>query len=363
MSDNGRVTIIFNQPGLPAGHEYAEAKAVLGVLEAVAAVHEALVKAGYEVSRLPLVPPIERAEKDIQGIQTDLVFNLFEGWEDQPESESEVARLMEKRGIYFTGSSSDVLSLAMDKAVVKGRLVAAGIPTPRYRVLSPETLDTFDLEFPCIVKPRRSDASHGITKESVVYDRSMLEGQLMRLCGRFRGEVLVEELVDGEEFNATVLGGLRLEVLPVSEIVYHLPEGLPHILTYDAKWEPASTYYKGTFHVCPAEVEAGLRQQVAELALDSFNCLGCRGYARVDFRRDRWGRLYVLEVNPNPDIAPDAGAVRQARAAGMSYWEFIERIARIALGEKGIAAECQADAERRPVRGLRPAGADLSVHA
>jgi len=339
------VTVVFNHPHIPEGQESGEAKAVLGVLEAVEAVCEALEVSGYAVSRLPLLPPLEQAAQDIVGIRADLVFNLFEGWLDQPESESAVARLLEERGIPFTGSPSDVICLALDKAAVKSRLAEAGIPTPRYRLLAPDDIDSFDLEFPCIVKPRQADASHGITPENVVYDRSTLKKQVIRLGERFGEEVLIEELVEGEEFNATVMGNLRLMALPVSEIVYRLPEGMPRILTYEAKWEPASTYYKGTFHVCPADVDAGLRQRISDLAVESFTCLGCRGYARVDFRRDRWGRLYVLEVNPNPDIAPDAGAVRQARAAGMSYREFIERIAQTAWGEERVAAEYQTNAK------------------
>jgi D-alanine-D-alanine ligase len=110
---------------------------------------------------------------------------------------------------------------------------------------------------------------------------------------------------------------------------------MPEILTFSAKWEPRSPYYRGTKVVCPAKITAKENEEILELALAAFRLLGCRGYARVDMRMDREGQLNVIEVNPNPDISPDAGAARQARAAGMTYNEFIEKIVKLALEKEG----------------------------
>ena len=143
----------------------------------------------------------------------------------------------------------------------------------------------------------------------------------------------MEEYIDGREFNATVLGNTELDVLPVSEIAYSLPAGMPRILTYAAKWEAESMYFKCSEVICPAPLVIEERERVESLVATVFKVLGCSGYARVDLRMDGSGSLKVIELNPNPDISPDAGAARQARAAGMTYNEFIERIVALALEE------------------------------
>ena len=106
---------------------------------------------------------------------------------------------------------------------------------------------------------------------------------------------------------------------------------MPRILTFAAKWEPDGLYFQGTKAVCPARIPLRDRKHIADAALAVYWLLGCRGYARVDMRLDREGRLNVIEVNPNPDISPGSGAARQAEAAGMTYTQFIKEIVLLAL--------------------------------
>ncbi len=146
----------------------------------------------------------------------------------------------------------------------------------------------------------------------------------------YGGRALVEEFIDGREFNATVMGNHECTVLPVSEIAYSLPLGMPRILTFAAKWEPDSLYFHGTKVICPAQIPADEQEHIAKVALTAFQQLGCHGYARVDMRLDKEGRINVMEANPNPDISPGYGAARQAEAAGMSYTQFIEKIVLLA---------------------------------
>jgi D-alanine-D-alanine ligase len=186
----------------------------------------------------------------------------------------------------------------------------------------------FRLSYPCIVKPRGEDASHGLSERSVVYDFASLQKQVASVSQYYGGQALVEHFIDGREFNVTVLGGT---VLPISEINYSLPQEVPEILTFAAKWQPDSPYFQGTRVVCPAEIGTKEREQIAQAALAAFHLLGCRGYARVDMRQDEAGQLNVIEVNPNPDISPGSGAVRQAEIAGMAYPQFIDRIVQLAL--------------------------------
>lgn len=326
-----RIAIVYNEPYPSRYDVLGETKAVLGVLEAVAAVRQALLEISHQVVLVPLVPPLEQADKNLRDLDTDLVFNLFEGFPDDPETEAIVPEVLSTRGISCTGCSAAALRLALDKAKVKVMLQAAGVPTPDFQLLNPGTLRLFRLGYPCIVKPCSEDASHGLSADSIVNDGIALAKQVSFISNTYKGDVLVEEFIDGREFNATVLGNSAGTVLPVSEITYTLPAAMPRLLTFSAKWEPDSLYFQGTKAICPANVGAEERQRITETALAAFKLLGGEGYARVDMRADQAGQMNVIEVNPNPDISPGAGAILQAAAAGMPYTQFIQKIVELAL--------------------------------
>ena len=326
-----RIALVYNEPQKSRHEAVGEYNAVLAVLEAVDAVHQALLKLDFDVTLVSLVPPLEQAEKELRDLDTDLVFNLFEGFCDYPETEAVVPEILSELGIPFTGCPGPVLRLALDKAKTKLILKAAGIKTPDFQLLNSETMSTFRLGYPCIVKPRCDDASNGLSAESVVNDFSSLERQVSVICDSHGGNALVAKFLPGREFNATVMGNSEFTVLPVSEIVYSLPPGMPEILTFDAKWEDDSPYFEGTKPVCPAEIKAEEQQRIAETITTVYRLLGCQGYARADMRLDHEGQLNVIEVNPNPDISPGTGAARQAEAAGMTYTQFIGKIVQLAL--------------------------------
>ena len=328
-----RVAIIYNEPTWCSYNAAGEEKAVHGVLGEVMAVYRALIELGYPVVRVPLSPPLEQARKSLEQLKTDLVFNLFEGFCGYPKTEAAMADILSELGLIYTGCHSSVLSLALSKAKVKAVWQKTGIDTPAYQLLSPETLPQFDLRYPCIVKPCEEDASHGVLEESVVYDFATLGKQVSQVSKRFGGEVLVEEFVEGREVSAAILGAKKPIVLPLSEIAYSLPPGWPRILTFSAKWESQSMYFYGTKTICPADIEMNTQRHINDIALSVFRMLGCSGYARVDFRLDSRGSPRVLEVNPNPDISPDAGLAHQAQAAGIVYNQLIEKIAMLALRE------------------------------
>jgi D-alanine-D-alanine ligase len=326
-----RVAIVYNEPQQSRYGVVGEEKSVLGVLEAVEAVHRSLLELDLDVTLLPLLPPLEQVEKELRSLDTDLVFNLFEGFSDYPETEAVIPQILCKIGIPFTGCPGPVLSLGLDKAKTKLVLAAARIRTPAFQLLNPETINTFQLDYPCIVKPGCDDASNGISAESVVHDFPALERQVDMICSFYGGNAIVETFITGREFNATVMGNSELIALPISEITYSLPPGMPEVLTFDAKWKTDSSYFKGTTPICPAEIEVEQQQRIVGTITAVYRLLGCRGYARVDMRMDQEGELNVIEVNPNPDISPGTGAARQAEAAGMTYTQFVEKIAKLAL--------------------------------
>jgi len=342
-----RVAIVYSEP-YPSRYDAAgEEKAVLGVIQAVAAVHQALLELGYHVTCVPLVPPLEQARKKLRSLNADLAFNLFEGFCGRPETEALVPEILSELGIPCTGCPGEMLRLALDKAKVKVLLKAAGIPTPDFQLLNHHMLHMFRLSYPCIVKPRSEDASHGLAEKSVVTDFASLKKQVRLITGSYIGSALVEEFIDGREFNAMVLGNSQCTVLPVSEIAYSLPPEMPRILTFASKWEPDSPYFQGTRAICPAEIAAEAQEGIKQTALAVFRLLGGQGYARVDMRMNQEGQLSVIEVNPNPDISPDSGAVRQAEAAGMSYPQFIEKIVQLALEKEYHENKDPSDATKR----------------
>jgi D-alanine-D-alanine ligase len=338
-----RVAVIYNQPLESRYDARGERAAVSGVLEAVEAVQEALLGLGYGVVKIPLTPPLPCVQERLAALKADLIFNLFEGFAGHPETEAEIAEILTVLKVPFTGCPAGALNLALDKAKTKAFLKSAGIATPDFQLLRPETLSSFRLSYPCIVKPRREDASHGLSAQNVVNDFASLEKQVTAVSRYYGGQALVEHFIEGREFNVTVLGDT---VLPVSEIDYSSLEGVPNLLTFAAKWQPDSDYFKGTKVVCPAEIGGRERENINQTALKVFGLLGCRGYARVDMRLDGAGKLNVIEANPNPDISPGAGSVRQAEAAGMTYPQFIDRIVKLGLEKEKDDGQDTPDAKK-----------------
>jgi D-alanine-D-alanine ligase len=330
------IAVIYNQPTPCRYHSAGEEAAVTGVLAAVEAVSSALQELGYNVIQLPLTPPLELVKEQICKLDAGLVFNLFEGFCGYPDTEADFADMLSVLGVPYTGSPGRALRLALDKARTSALLKSNGIATPEFQLLDINEINDFNLHYPCIVKPPAEDASHGISERSIVYDSTSLRERLADFQRDHNGKALVEEFIDGREFNITIIGnGGGCTTLPVSEIGYSLPPGKPRILTFAAKWQPDSLYYKNTPVICPARIDNEQRKHTEETAVTAFRLLGCRGYARVDMRLDDTGQLYVIEVNPNPDISPGSGAARQAGAAGLSYTQFIKKIVQLALEQEG----------------------------
>jgi D-alanine-D-alanine ligase len=326
-----KVVLIYNQPDSDRYTAMGESKAELGVLDEVHAVQDALNELNYPSLLLPLSPPLKSVKQKLAGLNVDVAFNLFEGFEGSPETEAKVAEMLADLKIPFTGCPSQALALALDKTKTKDLLKKNGIPTPEFQLLNADNISKFKLKYPCIVKPVAEDASHGLSEESVVHDFAALKKQVAKISSLFGGQALVEEFIDGREFNTTVLGNNRLSIPAISEIVYSLPPDKPRVLTFDAKWEEESLYFKSTKAVCPARITLEEEKKIGLIAKAAFRLLGCRGYGRVDFRQDCAGNFVVLEVNPNPDITPGSGAALQTQTAGMSYTKFVEKIIRLAL--------------------------------
>ncbi len=329
-----KVAVLFNKPEADRYQAMGENKAELGVLDEVNAVRRSLDELGAFSLLVQLTSPLEQVKpalNNLKKLHPDVIFNLFEGFEGCPQTEAAVADMLAGLKIPFTGCPAQALALSLDKASTLHLLNQAGLLTPQHQVLNPDNISSFNLDYPCIVKPLSEDASHGLTEESVVYNKTALEKQVNKISRLFGGQALVEEFISGREFNTTVMGNQRLTVPAVSEIVYTLPPDKPRILTFESKWEETSLYYRNTKAVCPASISHAEQAEISRIAKAAFRLTGCRGYARVDLRQDSQGNFRVLEVNPNPDITPGAGAAIQAAAAGLSYTAYIQKIIALAM--------------------------------
>jgi D-alanine-D-alanine ligase len=319
-----------------------------------AGVAASLSGAGHEAQVIPVDGDLAGLRATLAEIEPDCVFNLCESLAGDARLESAVPLMLELLGYCYTGSSADVLSLALRKDRVKSRLRAAGIPTPEGRVLfSPE--DTCDLPFPVIVKPVREDGSVGISWASVVSNRADLTRAVDRVVTLLRQPCLVEEYVDGREFNVALLGDPTPRVLPLSEIDFAgLPGDAPRIVSYDAKWMVGSVDDVGTVPVMNPALPSTVGARVRRAALEAFRAVGVRDYGRVDVRLSTGGAPYVLDVNPNCDLSANAGMSRSAAAVGIDYASLVKLLVRYALrraraGEETMAYRKSGTSEGRDI--------------
>jgi D-alanine-D-alanine ligase len=222
--------------------------------------------------------------------------------------------------------------LARDKALTKHVLTGAGLPTAEFFAVDRLPLEPCPLGWPVIVKPGNQDASVGVDQGSVVTDQNGLEERVAYLLRTYGPPVLVEEFIRGREFNMSVIEAPEMRVMPPSEILFEKDEpGFWPIVTYDGKWKPGTPDYEATPPRYPASVTPRLHDKLAGLACRAFQLLGCRDYARVDFRV-RAGRPYILEVNPNPDFSPLAGLSGAIASAGLTHAQFAANLVQQAIG-------------------------------
>jgi D-alanine-D-alanine ligase len=188
------------------------------------------------------------------------------------------------------------------------------------------------LAWPVIVKPSDQDASVGIDQGSVVSSPKQLEQRVKYLLDEYKAPVLVEEFIPGREFNVGLVENPELRVLPLEEIAFVRDEpGSWPIVTYDAKWKPGSADDRATPSKTSATVSPRLKSRLERLAKQAFRVLGCRDYARVDFRVKAPAKPYILEVNPNPSFNPNSGLACSLVAAGLPWEDFAVQTVQRAL--------------------------------
>ncbi len=282
-------------------------------------------------------------DKDVQSLvdalartKADIIFNLSESFGGKSSLDSNVAALLNLLGHRYTGSSPSGLMLAGDKTLCKKVLSFHNIRTPEFATLYRGALDhAGNLSFPLIVKPPQEDASLGITSKSVVHDLKELLHKIDEIQEAYQQPVLVEEYIEGREFYIGVLGNSDAQTLPAVEMDFtKFPKDLPRIASFAAKWGDEGTgtgaEFDGTVSIIPEDLDPGLIARMQKIALDAFQAMRLRDYARIDLRVNENRDVFVIEVNPNCYLESGSEFSRAAERSGITYEALIQRILELA---------------------------------
>ena len=327
-----RVAVLYNDESNLAHGDARDKLAVEGVVKCAHAIAQACRANGWQTLTLAAARDPAKLVEGLRAAGADVVFNLVESVEGEARLEAAVAWLLELAKVPYTGCPPLAMSLGLNKPLTKAILRDAGVRVARGAVLTRGDEPLGDMPFPWIVKPSREDASHGITVASLVHDEAAARRQVREVIATYAQPAIVEEFLSGRELNLSVLGaGENARVLSPAEIDFSgLPAGHPQLITYEAKWDEESEVCRGTPSVAARDLSPALAAELETTALAAYRAIGLRDYGRIDMRLDSSGHPVVLEVNPNPDLSPDAGLAKAAARSGLAYEALIREIAEAA---------------------------------
>ncbi len=261
----------------------------------------------------------------------DFVFNIAEGIGNYKSREAQVPSVLEMLSIPYSGSDPQCLSICLDKPLTKKLVATAGIYTPRWTLVTDTTqltnIDWTDFPFPVFVKPAYEGSSKGIRTNSVAKTARQLAEMAAFLLEHYQQPAVVEEFIAGEDITVGIVGNSPAEVLGIMRIA---PKNGSHHFVYSLEmkrnWERLLQYE------CPANLAPEIAQHITSTSLKVFKLLGCRDFARLDFRLDREGNPYFLEINPLPGLNPKSSDLPiMAIKSGWTYQKLILEILNSAL--------------------------------
>jgi len=334
VSELRRVLVIYNTD-YDAELKEASNVNVSAVQEAARAARKAVEDYGFDSDLVGIQGmDLDKLFRRLVDDPPDLVFNLCESLNGTVKNEPLLPALLDMLSIPYTGPGALTLGLCLHKDRSKEVLDVRGIRTPPYLVVASEDdlRGDLDLEYPYFVKLVHEDASIGIEPSNVVRNRDELARRSLELAAKYKQAVLAERYIEGREFNVTVMGGGdELFCLPLHEIDFgDMPADRPHIVSYAAKWDEDHVDYGGTKPVPMRDSSPELVAAIEQISFDAFRALGLRDFGRVDLRIDESGLPWVIDVNPNCDLSPDAGVANAARFGGMEYPQLMGRICELA---------------------------------
>lgn len=291
-------------------------------------------KMGHEVRPLGVRNDLEVIRKAIEEWKPHIAFNLLEEFDGVSVYDQNVISYLELLRMPYTGCNPRGLMLAHDKGLSKKILSYHRISTPEFSLfpLGQSIKRPKHLSFPLIVKSVSEEASLGISQASIVEDDDKLRERVAFIHNSVETGAIVERYIEGRELYVGVLGNRKLQVLPVWELdLNHLPDEARRIATERVKW---SHKYQSKYGITSGEAKGlpeGMCEKIQHIAKRVYRILGLSGYARMDLRLEPSGKVYVLEANPNPQIALGEDFADSAKRAGMSYPKFLQRVLNMGL--------------------------------
>ena len=308
---------------------------VRDVIAQADAVERALTVLGHESRRFECSLDLAGLQKALIASGAKEVFNLVESISGKGRLIHLFPFCLDALGIPYTGARAEALMLTSNKLMAKRWMTGAGIPTPEWIGVGPqngrEETDGFKDGRPWIIKSVWEHASIGLDHSSLVDSpsKTLLRSMLQSRAALLGGDCFAEVFIEGREFNLSLLAGPGgPELLPPAEILFEgYTEDMPRIVDYRAKWDDKSYEYHHTSRRFDFDrFDEPLIKTLKELAMRCWDHFGLSGYARVDFRVDPMGNPWVLEVNANPCLSPDAGFAATLERAGIPFAHAVERI-------------------------------------
>jgi D-alanine-D-alanine ligase len=270
---------------------------------------------------------------NVEEFKPDIVFNLMEAFADIGVFDQNVVSYLELLRLPYTGCNPRGLTLARDKSLAKKLFAYHRVPAPDFTVvpLNRKPALPKKLKFPLIVKSPTYESSIGISQASVVANEDQLARRVQFIHQSIGTAAIVEQYVDGRELYVGVMGNLRLQVFPVWEMSFaKMGEQSWHIATERVKWSVAYQKKHG-IETAAAVLAPEVAAQVQHLAKRAYRALDLTGYARIDLRMRDDGKLFVIEANPNPQLAKGEDFAESARHAGVDYGPLLDRIMSLGL--------------------------------
>jgi D-alanine-D-alanine ligase len=294
----------------------------------------ALQKLGHEVKPLGLQDDLSVARNAIKDWEPDIIFNLLEAFDNIVMFDHNIVSFLEMLRMPYTGSNARGLMLARDKSLSKKLMAYHRIPMPEFAVIrrGQKVRVSKRLPFPLIVKSLTEEASLGISQASVVDSEEKLKERVAFIHDSIGTDALVEQFIEGRELYVGVMGNQRLRVFPIWEMQFtKMPNGVHHIATERVKW---SVKYQEKHGIQTSELKDlpdDRRERIQHVCRRVYRALELSGYARIDLRMDKDGKVYVLEAYPNPHIARGEDFAESAKREGLSYEALLQCIVMLGL--------------------------------
>jgi len=297
-------------------------------------VMDALGALGHTAEHLAIFDDLDLVRQKIENFAPDVLFSLVEQFKNNPGFDQNIVSLLEMQGIPFTGCGATGLVLCKHKGISKKILGYHGIHVPNFVVI-PRGQGIARLKrpkFPILVKPVKEEASYGISQASFVEADEQFRERVAFIHEKYDSDVIAEEYIEGRELYVSLMGNVRLTVLPIRELVFReVPPNEPKIATYKAKWDDDYRKRWGLKNQPAEGLDPALVTHIEETCKRIYRLLTIDGYARIDLRLAADNKVYFIEANPNPHLASDEDFAQSAEKAGLKYPQLIDRIIRLGM--------------------------------